>query len=272
MNGSFENEILEILEYALNNARKEIYKIIGKEEAGKIINKHPDDVTALIDIIAEKTIFNSIKEKIPNAIFVSEESGLVKANMGKYIFIIDPLDGSTNAIRNYSCFSGSIAVSSNWNSSSIFAGMVMNYLTGDIFSAIKNNGAYLNGKKVKPSNVRNIEEAMISLNLSIRKRIPGYVKRISLIIENSNNVRFLGTAALEIASISVGKCDAFIDLRGFLRLVDFAAAAFIVKEAGGVVMNDKGKTLNVKIDRDVKSSIIAASTIDLYNDIIKHIF
>lgn len=272
MNGLFENKILEILEYALSNARKEIFKILGKEEAKKIISKHFGDVTTLIDDIAEKAIFNSIKEKIPDAIFVSEEAGLVKlSNIEKYIFIVDPLDGSTNAIRGYSCFSGSIAVSSNWNSSNIFAGIVMNYVTGDIFSAIKGNGAYLNGKKVKPSNIKKVEEAMIALDLNIRKKIPGYSKRISSIIENSKYIRFLGTDALEIAFVSAGICDAFIDLRGSLRLIDFAAAAFIVKEAGGIVMNDKGEPLNIKIDRNARSSIIAASTIDLYNDILNHI-
>ncbi|MEM3130777.1 MAG: inositol monophosphatase family protein [Nitrososphaerota archaeon] len=272
MNDSFEDEILEVLEDALNNARKEVFKILGKEEAKRIISKHFEDITTLIDDIAEKAIFHTIKEKMSNAILISEEAGLVKfGSNGKYIFIIDPLDGSTNAIRGYSCFSGSIAVSYDWNSSSIFAGMVMNYVTGDIFSAKKNEGAYLNNKKVYPSNIKKVEEAMIALDLNVRKKIPGYAKRISPIIENSKYIRFLGTDALEISFVSAGICDAFIDLRGFLRLTDFAAAAFIVKEAGGIVLNDKREPLNINISRDARSSIIAASTIDLYNDILNYI-
>jgi fructose-1,6-bisphosphatase/inositol monophosphatase family enzyme len=272
MNNLFENRMIEILEDALNNARKEVFKILGKEEAKKIIGKHFGDVTTLIDDIAEKAIFHTLKERIPNAILISEEAGLVKFGNGeRYIFIIDPLDGSTNAIRGYNCFSGSIAVSYDWNSSNIFAGMVMNYITGDIFSAIKDEGTYLNNKKVYPSNIKKVEEAMIALDLNVRKKIPGYAKRISPIIENSKYIRFLGTDALEISFVSAGICDAFIDLRGFLRLTDFAAAAFIVKEAGGIVLNDKGENLNMKIDRNARSSIIAASTIDLYNDILNYI-
>jgi fructose-1,6-bisphosphatase/inositol monophosphatase family enzyme len=272
MNNSFENGILEILEDALNNAKKEVFRILGKEEAKKIVGKHFGDVTTLIDDVAEKAIINTIKERISNAILISEEIGLVKfGNNVKCIFIIDPLDGSTNAIRGYNCFSGSIAVSYDWNSSNIFAGMVMNYVTGDIFSAKKGEGAYLNNKKVHPSNIKKIEEAMIALDLNIRKKIPGYAKRISPIIENSKYIRFLGTDALEISFVSAGICDAFIDLRGFLRLTDFAAAAFIVKEAGGIVLNDKREPLNIIINRNARSSIIAASTIDLYNDILNHI-
>ncbi|MEM2570529.1 MAG: inositol monophosphatase family protein, partial [Thermoproteota archaeon] len=116
-----------------------------------------------------------------------------------------------------------------------------------------------------------LEEALIAVDLNVRGKIPGYVKRISGLVEKAKHVRFLGTDALEICMVASGAADAFVDLRGFLRSLDFAAASLIVREAGGLVLNEKGEDLNVKLIPVSRSPIIAVASRKLAEEIFSNI-
>ncbi len=230
------------------------------------------DQTFEIDIVLEKLIFEATKKRFKDATLVSEESEITEVGRGGSPFIIvDPVDGSANAARGYPCYSSSIAVAESETLDDIVCSGVINLLDGSIYFAEKNKGAFLNGRRIRVSNVEKIEEALIAVDLNVRGRLPGYVKKISNIVERAKHVRFLGTDALEICMVASGAADAFIDLRGFLRSLDFAAASLIVREAGGLVLNEKGERLNVKLIPVSRSSIVATSSKKLAEEIFSSI-
>jgi myo-inositol-1(or 4)-monophosphatase len=230
------------------------------------------DQTFEVDRIAENLIFDITRKYFEDATLISEESETIELGMGGPPFIIvDPIDGSVNAARGYPCYSSSIAIAEGINLSNIVCAGVINLLDGSIYLAERSHGASLDGNKIRVSDVEKIEEALIAADLNIRGRLPGYVNRISNIIEKAKHVRFLGTDALEICMVASGAADAFIDLRGFLRSIDFAAASLIVREAEGLVLNEKGEYLNVNLIPVSRSPIVAVASGKLAEEIFSNI-
>jgi len=253
----------------LRRAREAILNGLKKPNANKVLAIRMGDKTKLIDKEAEDVIINSLRKYFDNFTVLSEELGRATFGNGRGpIFIIDPLDGSTNALRGYPIFSVSIAVSEGNSFSKIYSGAVMNVVTGDVFLAFKGRGVLYNNKKVKPNDIRRISNALVGVDLNIRSRIPNYLKKLERVIESARHVRSLGTNALETCFVSAGICDAFIELRGILRLTDFAAACFIVKEAGGVVLDERGAPFDLDFYENVRGKYIAACTKDLAMDIL----
>lgn len=230
------------------------------------------DEMKLIDLIAEESIIESLRKYFGNATVISEESGEIVIGCGgpPYI-IIDPLDGSVNAVRGYPCFSTSIAIADGLMLSNVVAGGVINVVNGDIYYAEKGYGAYLNGKVVKVSGIESIERALVAADLNVKGRIPGYIARIAPVLEKAAHVRFLGTDALEVCLIASGAADAFIDLRGFLRSTDLTAAAFIVREAGGVVADVEGNDLEISLYSSSITPFIASATRKLLMNILREL-
>ncbi|MEM2940401.1 MAG: inositol monophosphatase family protein [Thermoproteota archaeon] len=230
------------------------------------------DQTFEVDSVAEDLIFKITRKYFEDATLISEESETVEIGKGGPPFIIiDPIDGSVNAARGYPCYSSSIAIAEGKNLSNIICSGVINLLDGSIYLAERNRGAFLDGKSIRVSDVEEIEEALIAVDLNVRGRIPSYVDRISNIIEKAKHIRFLGTDALEICMVASGAADAFIDLRGFLRSLDFAAASLIVREAGGLVLNEKGEDLDVKLVPVSRSPIVAVASRKLAEEIFSNI-
>lgn len=251
-------ELLEIAKGAVSVARDAVLAELRKGAT-----------EAELDLAADRAILSYLQREVGDATVVTEESGIVELGTGgPLVFVVDPLDGTTNAARRYPCFASSVCVAEGPRLSDAVAGAVINVASGDLFEAAKGFGTRLNGEKVAPSATKKIEDAVVALDLNVRKRIPGFAAAIADIIESANHVRFLGTDALEISLVSCGSCDIFADLRGYLRATDFAAAAFIVREAGGVVADATGKDLDVELRHDARSSIIASCTRDLLNDLL----
>ncbi|MBO3800452.1 MAG: hypothetical protein FGF52_05300 [Candidatus Brockarchaeota archaeon] len=266
------NEYLDYIRETLMKCFEETKKV-DYETIRRIVSLNRfGDQTFGIDIVLEKLIFEATKKHFKDATLVSEESEIIEVGKGGPPFIIvDPVDGSSNAARGYPCYSSSIAVAEGETLNDIICSGVINLLDGNIYLAEKNKGAFLNDRRIRVSNVEKIEEALIALDFNVRGRIPGYVKKISNLVERAKHVRFLGTDALEICMVASGAADAFVDLRGFLRSLDFAAASLIVREAGGLVLNGKGEELNVKLIPVSKSPIVAAASKKLAEEIFSNI-
>ncbi|MBO3832715.1 MAG: hypothetical protein FGF51_04930 [Candidatus Brockarchaeota archaeon] len=260
-------------EYVKDALKKCFEKIRGMNEHSfheRVAINPFGDQTFMVDRAAEEVVFETTRFFFKDATLVSEESGLVEiGGGGPPLIIVDPVDGSVNASRGYPGYSCSIGVAEGEHLGDLVCSGVINLLTGDLYLAEKNRGAFLNGRRIRVSSVRRIEEALISVDLNVRGRLPGYVSRVSSIIEKARHVRSLGSDALEICLVASGAADAFLDLRGFLRSIDFAASFLIVKEAGGVVLNGEAEDLNVKLVPVSKSRVVAACSRSLGEEIIR---
>lgn len=266
MKGDYLNYVKEALKTCFEKVRNADWSRVRRR-----ISTNPfGDYTFEVDRVAEEAILETTKRFFKDATVVSEESGLVRIGDGGLpIIIVDPIDGSVNALRGYSFYSCSIGIAEGENLSDIVCSGVMNLSSGDLYISEKGNGAFLNGNRLMVSEVKRVEDALIAVDLNIRGKLPGYVSRISGVIEKAKHIRSLGTDALELCHVASGAADAFVDLRGFLRSLDFAASSLIVREAGGVVLNAKAEDLDVKLFPVSTSPIVAASSRELGEEIIR---
>ena len=257
---------------ALKAVRVRFLELRGSSEAYRELGVGAGgDVIRGLDFEAERAIVESLAKSLEGFTLVSEESGVKEYGRGGYTVIVDPIDGSTNALRGYPACSSAVAIAEGNTIDSIIAAGVINLITGDVYYAEKSLGAYLNDVKVSPRSIGKVEDAFIAFELNIRGQISGYVPKIASLIERTRHVRLIGSDALEICFIASGTSDAFVDLRGFLRAPDFAASAFILREAGGIITDANGQELRCKLEPKARSTIIAACTPELHNDIMNRI-
>ncbi len=171
--------------------------------------------------------------------------------------IIDPIDGTSNFSRGIPFSSISLAVSSGDSISSVFTGLVRDLFRDDVYWAVKGEGAYLNGKRIHTRPTRNTLEAHFSVN--INRAFPGKYRGLN-ILPYIPYARHFGSAALEGCYVASGKIDAYIDVRGTLRVFDIAAAQLIAREAGGKVLVRQGGSPNVTLSKIGGISIVVAAT------------
>jgi myo-inositol-1(or 4)-monophosphatase len=213
-----------------------IQKNLGKISESDIDIKQASDFVTHVDRGSEQIIINTIRAQFPGHHFLTEES-LKEEGSGEYRWIIDPLDGTTNYIHGYPVFSVSIALEINRD---IILGLIYDPLRGDIFTAEKDGGAFLNGKPVKVSNVTEMSNSLISTGFPFRKRnlIDEYLKLFKNIFHRVSDIRRAGSAALDLAYIASGRCEGFFEIA--LSPWDMAAGSLLIKEAGGIVTDFGG--------------------------------
>jgi len=253
--------LLNDLKNITNQAAEKALKMFLSKESWRIVGEHGRDDTRLVDKAVEDFIVKSIFEKY-DAVVVTEERGVVKKTENpQYIFVVDPLDGSYNFIKGIPFTSISIAVaeySDNPRSKEIFIGVVKDVFRGDIFYAERNEGVYVNEK---PLEIREVPKALMISGYFNETSVEPFMKIYYGL--GLPKVRTLGSAALELCYTSLGTFDAFVDVRGFLRVVDISAGIFIVREAGGYVVDLKGNDLDYSLYEKKGIALIASLKKDL---------
>lgn len=226
------------------------------------------DIMKKIDLIAEKAIIETLEENDASCVLISEEAGTKK--IGKppheYYLTADPIDGTTNATRGIPFIATSIAISKIPYIQDVETALVSDLFHDVTYTASRGKGAFRNGNNLTPSSTSRLEEAVIGIDLKALRTIE-LVKRLATVIEKTQHLRHFGANALEICYAADGTTDAFIDLRGKLRVTDVAAAYLILHEAGGVMATPNGKEINVPLAPTQRVSFIAAANKMMYKTI-----
>ena len=250
---------LKLLEQIVKEVKSKVKPLIGRVEAWKIVGVGAGgDQTRYIDLVAEQTVFDFLKTNNISCFVVSEESGFRKVLDGNpnLYFIVDSLDGTYNALHGVPFNAISLAVANQLKLSAIRLGVVASLTDDMFFSAEKGSGAKLNGEPISPSQKEKIEDVLVSISFTPNKK---FLEKISGILENVVHVRHFGANALEVCFVACGRLDAVIDIRGKLRVTDLAAAYLILKEAGGLIVDENGFPLDSPADSpEKKVSMIAA--------------
>ena len=261
----------EVCQEVIVESQKAISPLIGLEDGGQIVKIGADGTpTTLIDNMAEKRVIDVLEGVGRPLILISEEIGQVVVGNGQpeVIMVVDPLDGTSNAVKNIPAYGISVAVAPifdhnvNVTVQDIQMGMVKNYATEDIYSAIKGKGAFINGEKLKPSSKNDLSQ--ISLGAYVYRMDMG---KIEILCKSVRRMRILGAVALELAYVADGTYDAFVDIRNNLRIVDIAAAKLILEECGCIVTDRYGKALNGKLIVLEKTSLIATCNSSIHGEI-----
>ncbi len=215
-------------------------------------------VTKYIDKIAEDIALEKIQKSKIKVNLLSEEVGFIDNN-SEYTFVLDPIDGTRNAYRGIPFYSVSLAIGKK-SIKDVEYGIVKNIPTGDIFTAEKNIGAFLNNNKIV---VPDIPDKQILSSLTLGKNSDS----LTIDLAKKEKVRSLGAASLEMCMVAKGALDFFVVGKEYIRVVDIAASTLIVREAGGFVKNIIGEELDMSFNLEERSSVIAACTMDLVKDI-----
>ena len=266
-------DTLPILEKCASRVRKDVLPFYNTPNAGITFGRGAGgDKMKKIDLVAEKAIIETIEENKISCTLISEETGTKKIgqNPGDFYLTVDPIDGTTNAIRGIPFINTSLAVSKTLNLKDINTALITDLIHNTTYSARKGRGAYKNKRSIHPSKNKNLETAVLGIDLNTYK-IKRIAPKLNSVIEKTGHIRHFGANALELCYIADGTTDAFIDLRSKLRVTDIAAAYLIIREAGGVILTPQGKELDVPLSPTQRISFIAAGSRPLYQNLKENI-
>lgn len=266
--------LLDSLKFLIDTSKKVqnvVKPILGSALASEPLGRGAGgDITRGIDKLAENVILDSIRSQNLSCFVVSEESGIIEIGSRPNVYvIIDSIDGTTNSLRGIPFFCTSIAISRGDRIKDIEAGVVMDISNSSIFYAKKNKGAYMGGNRIKTSNKKLLEDAVIAIDFSkVEER---NITKLIPLFKVIRHMRHFGATALEICYIASGFMDAFVDIRNMLRVTDIASSYIILKEAGGEILTPEGKELYNKLEPTQKVSFIAAANSTIFRNIMEHI-
>ena len=226
---------LNIMIKASQKASKALIRDFGEIEKLQVSVKGPSNFVTNADIKAEKIIIEELMKAKKNYSIISEEDGSKINSDTENVWIIDPIDGTSNFLHGIPHFAISIALKSN---NEIISGLIYDPIKDEMFYAEKNNGAFFNNQRIKVSKKKEIENCLFATG--------GKEKVISDFI-----TRKTGSAALDMAYVAAGRYDGYF--QNNLNLWDVAAGIIIIKEAGGIV-----NEINLSNHSNIK--IIASSS------------
>jgi myo-inositol-1(or 4)-monophosphatase len=263
-------EVVEILKEASKKVFKNVGGLAGTSDAaGDYGRGAGGDISRKIDIIAEKTVLDYLKEISFDCIVLGEECGRVELSSNPKGFVImDAIDGSANAVRGVPFFCCSLAFATEDRISSITDGVVTDLTSGDMYWASKGKGSFLNDNKIQVQEEDPIYR-IVGINLS--GATPEQVERLQPVLKSHNHTRHFGANALEMAFFARGLMDIFIDFREKIRVQDMAAGYLLIKEAGGLILNDKLEQLDSDLSYKTRLSFIAASNKKILNDVMSEV-
>lgn len=256
---------LNFLKQIALNVYDKVHPLLGSKKAAKTSQRGAGgDISMHIDLIAEKVVIETLQNAKADLLLISEEIGekyignKETAIKNQNVIIIDPVDGSNNAVRGIPYCCVSIAYAIGKNVSDIRCSVVLDLTTKDLFWAVKGKGAFCNGKRIHVSKLDISQKCLFELNLSMRK-FDEQIKTLDSIIKKFYRIRVLGSTALTLCHIAQGSLDAFINLRESNRLVDTAAGLLIIKEAGGKIFSLDGIDIEQELSIDLKFPFIACN-------------
>ncbi|MBL7159416.1 inositol monophosphatase [Candidatus Microgenomates bacterium] len=235
------DKAFEIAKQAARQAGEFIKSRFLNLKPEEVFKKSKHDLVTSVDRGAEKIILNLITNNFPNHAILSEEAGK-KEKKSDYLWVIDPLDGTTNFFIGNPLFAVSIAL---FYKKEVVLSVIHIPVTKQTFSAQKNKGAYLNKTKLSVSHKTELDGACLAYCFPPKKNGMQWIAKIfPKLVEKASLMRQFGSASWEVCQVASGKLDGF-----FLPYVsswDVAGGALLVQEAGGKVTNFQGKpwTLN----------------------------
>jgi len=204
-------------------------------DAIPIIRKARHDYVSEVDHACEVEIVRQIKRFYPDHAFLCEESGA--SGEGDVVWVIDPLDGTSNYLHGLPHFAVSIAQQVNGRTEH---GVIYDPMRDELFTASRGSGAYLNNKRIRVSSRTELDGAILATAFPFRHRehLKDYGRIFQSVFEKVEDFRRAGTACLDLAWVAAGRLDGFFEIG--LKPWDVAAGALFVREAGGVVMDFRG--------------------------------
>ena len=221
--------LLNIAVRAARRAGEIIVRSLNRLESLTITSKGRNDFVTEVDRAAEEEIIASIRRHYPQHAFLAEESGSSGTN--DTVWIVDPLDGTTNFLHGFPVFAVSIACQIRGR---LEHAVIYDPMRQELFTASRGAGAHLDNHRMRVSKARSIEGALIATGFPYRANVrylDAYLGMLRAVTEQAAGVRRPGAAALDLAYVAAGRVDAFWEIG--LSPWDTAAGTLLIQEAGG---------------------------------------
>lgn len=215
-----------------------------------IESKGVADFVTQADYKIQAFIKEKLNDEYPTIQFIGEENNEQKVDITKPYWVLDPVDGTTNLIHDYKCSAISIALIENQE---IVLGIVYQPYLDEVFYAIKNQGAFLNGKRIYVSNNNKLSNSLISIGTSPynKEEAEENFNIFKKVFMECQDIRRSGSAALDIVYSACGRIEAYFEKN--VKLWDYAAGSIIVKEAGGKIVDFYGNEINNQLNINLVS-------------------
>lgn len=225
----------EVLKYALAEAGKTACRYLGKT---KYELKGKANLVTQADLACQKKIISIISNALPEHGFLAEEEQKNLKTTGRFLWVIDPIDGTTNYAHTFAHSSVSIALTDN---GAPVLGGVLDFFKGEEFTAVKGKGAKLNGKKIKVSDTARLDDSLLITGFPYDRST---IKTVQLpifekFIYRCHDIRRTGSAALDLCWVAAGRADGYYEFG--VNPWDVCAGTLILEEAGGKVTGFDGK-------------------------------
>ena len=212
--------------------------ITNRDMASHVKEKGVADYVTQVDVAVQDFLKKALHTLAPEIQFLGEETGLQRMDSDSY-WILDPVDGTTNLMHDYQHSVVSLALC---RQKEIIMGIVYDPFHDELFYAAKGKGCFLNGRPIHVSSAQKLSETIIGVGTAKRELAKENFSRFLQVYENSQDIRRLGSAALELAYTACGRQGGYFEV--YLNPWDYAAGLLLVQEAGGKVTDWNGKALN----------------------------
>jgi len=253
--------MLNVAIQAARSAGRIIVRFVDRLDTIDVNEKSRNEFVTQVDHLAEQEIIQTIRQKYPNHAILAEESGITEGDEN-FLWIIDPLDGTTNFIHGFPQFSVSIALQ---HRGKLEVGVIYDPLRQELYTATRGQGAQLNSRKIRVSQCKKLNTALIGTGFPYKKNhhFKSYIDTFEAIFPETVGVRRAGSAALDLAYVAAGRLDGFWEIS--LKEWDMAAGVLLVKEAGGLVGDFHGE------DQFMDSGNLVAANSRIYKILLEKI-
>ncbi len=231
-----QKPVVNVMVKAARQAGNVILRHMSKLESLNVFEKGRQDYASEVDALAETEIIKELRRAYPDAAILAEESGAM--GKGRQTFIIDPLDGTSNFLRGLPHFCVSIALVENGEPTDA---VIFDPLRNELFTASRGAGAVLNDKKIRVTDRKDLNGAMLGTGFAPRERarLGAQLDSIKILLNDAEDIRRSGSAALDLAYVACGRLDGYFEAG--VKAWDIAAGMLLVREAGGRVCDFRGR-------------------------------
>lgn len=228
---------LDVAIEAAKQAAEVIKSFSNSENSLEIKYKARHDLVTDADVASEKKIISVIQNHFPEDVFLAEETADATSITDQRTWIIDPIDGTTNFAHDFPAYCVSIALYENIEP---VAGVVLEVNRGELFTAIRGEGAFCNGRQLSVSKLEKPDESLLGTGFPYRDlgMVDEYLDLFKVFMHETQGVRRPGSAAYDLCSVAAGRFEGFYEYG--LSPWDVAAGSLIIREAGGLVTDWEG--------------------------------
>lgn len=252
--------LLNIAITAARNAGNIAIRYANRIDTIKKVEKMPNDFVTEVDHLVEQEIIQYIRHFYPHHGILAEESGHLEGD--DYVWIIDPIDGTTNFIHGFPHFAISIALQYKGR---LEHGVIYDPVKQELFYATRGAGAFLNDHRIRVSQQKELKGALMGTGFPFRHQelLDVYLKTFKQISLKAAGIRRTGSAALDLAYLAAGRLDGFWELK--LSPWDIAAGAVLIREAGGFISDFTGA------EKFLETGNVVAGTPKVFKELLQQV-